>query len=47
LPKPRPIADRRDRLATNGETMAVIAYVVLTVAVFTVLGYAQKLIEKL
>jgi hypothetical protein len=47
LTTPRPIADRCDRLATNGETMAVIGYVVLTVAVFTVLGYAQKLIEKL
>jgi hypothetical protein len=31
----------------NGEAMAVIAYVGLTVAVFAVLGYLQKLIEKL
>ncbi|OBK34979.1 potassium-transporting ATPase [Mycobacterium sp. 1245111.1] len=27
--------------------MAVVAYVVLTVAVFAVLGYLQKLVEKL
>ena len=38
---------RSDRLVTNGETMAVVAYVLLTVAVFAVLGYAQKLVEKL
>jgi hypothetical protein len=41
------IADRPDRLVTNGETMAVVAYVLLTVAVFAVLGYLQKLVEKL
>jgi hypothetical protein len=27
--------------------MSVVAYVLLTVAVFAVLGYAQKLVEKL
>jgi len=27
--------------------MSVVAYVLLTVAVFTALGYAQKLVEKL
>jgi hypothetical protein len=32
---------------TNGETMSVIAYVLLTVAVFAVLAFAQKLVEKL
>jgi hypothetical protein len=32
---------------TNGETMYVVGYVLLTVAVFAVLGYAQKLLEKL
>jgi hypothetical protein len=32
---------------TNGEMMSVVAYVLLTVAVFAVLGYAQKLVEKL
>jgi hypothetical protein len=32
---------------TNGGTMSVVAYVLLTVAVFAVLGYAQKLVEKL
>jgi hypothetical protein len=31
----------------NGETMYVVGYVLLTVAVFAVLGYAQKLLEKL
>ena len=41
--------DRRstDRRVTNGEPMAVLAYVLLTVAVFAVLGYVQKLVEKL
>jgi hypothetical protein len=32
---------------TNGETMYVVAYVLLTMAVFAILGYAQKLLEKL
>jgi hypothetical protein len=32
---------------TNGETMYVVAYVLLTVAVFAVLGLVQKLVEKL
>ena len=32
---------------TNGETMSVVAYVLLTVAVFAVLGIVQKLVEKL
>jgi hypothetical protein len=41
------IADRPDRPVTNGETMAVVAYVLLTVGVFAVLGIAQKLVEKL
>jgi hypothetical protein len=41
------IADRPDRLVTNGEAMSVVAYVLLTLAVFAVLGYAQKLVEKL
>jgi hypothetical protein len=41
------VADRPDRLVTNGEMMAVVAYVLLTVAVFAVLGIAQKLVEKL
>jgi hypothetical protein len=41
------IADRPDRLVMNGEAMSVVAYVLLTVAVFAVLGYAQKLVEKL
>ena len=40
--------DRADRFVTNGgTTMSVVAYVLLTVAVFAVLGYAQKLVEKL
>ena len=34
-------------LFTNGGTMSVVAYVLLTVAVFAVLGFAQKLVEKL
>jgi hypothetical protein len=32
---------------TNGEMMSVVAYVLLTVGVFAVLGIAQKLVEKL
>ena len=39
--------DRADRFVTNGETMSVVAYVLLTVGVFAVLGFAQKLVEKL
>jgi hypothetical protein len=38
---------RADRLVTNGGAMSVVAYVLLTVAVFAVLGFAQKLVEKL
>jgi hypothetical protein len=41
------IAGRSDRLVTNGETMSVVIYVLLTVAVFGLLGIAQKLVEKL
>jgi hypothetical protein len=41
------IDHRADRFVTNGGTMSVVAYVLLTVAVFAVLGYAQKLVEKL
>jgi hypothetical protein len=47
MPVPDSIADRPDRLVTNGETMSVLAYVLLTLAVFTVLGLVQKLVEKL
>ncbi|WP_292990433.1 hypothetical protein [Mycobacterium sp.] len=41
------ITDRPDRLVTNGEAMSVVAYVLLTLAVFAILGWAQKLVEKL
>jgi hypothetical protein len=41
------IADRPDRRVTNGEAVSVVAYVVLTVGVFAVLAFAQKLVEKL
>jgi hypothetical protein len=34
-------------LARDGEMMGVVVYLVLTVAVFAVLGLAQKLIERL
>ena len=47
MPDQDSVADRFDRRVTNGEAMSVVAYVVLTVAVFAVLGYAQKLVEKL
>jgi hypothetical protein len=47
MPDQESVADRPDRRVMNGETMSVVAYVLLTVAVFAVLGYAQKLVEKL
>ena len=34
-------------MAQNGEKMGVVLYVVLTAAVFAVLGVAQKLVERL
>ena len=33
--------------AQNGDKMGVLVYIVLTVAVFAVLGLAQKLVERL
>jgi hypothetical protein len=41
--------DRRSTrpAVTNGEAMAVVGYVLLTMGVFAVLGLAQKLVEKL
>ena len=47
MPGPRPDRRSTDRLVKNGEAMSVIAYVLLTLAVFAVLGWAQKLVEKL
>jgi hypothetical protein len=47
MPDQDSIADRPDRCVTNGGVMSVLAYVLLTLAVFAVLGYAQKLVEKL
>jgi hypothetical protein len=34
-------------LARNGDKMGVLVYIVLTVAIFAVLGLAQKLVERL
>nr|WP_234009982.1 potassium ABC transporter ATPase [Mycobacterium colombiense] len=34
-------------MARDGEMMGVVVYLVLTVAVFAVLGLAQKLVERL
>lgn len=34
-------------MARNGDEMGVVAYVVLTVAVFAVLSVVQKLVERL
>ncbi|BBX63141.1 hypothetical protein MSAS_23150 [Mycobacterium saskatchewanense] len=34
-------------LARNGDKMGVLVYIVLTIAVFAVLGLAQKLVERL
>ena len=47
MPVAEPIDIESNRLVTNGGTMSVVAYVLLTVAVFAVLGFAQKLVEKL
>src|SRR5947209_87961 len=38
MPDQDSVADRFDRRVTNGEAMSVVAYVLLTVAVFAVLG---------
>jgi hypothetical protein len=34
-------------MARNGDKMGVVVYIVLTVAVFAVLGLVQKLVERL
>ncbi|MGB9307138.1 MAG: potassium ABC transporter ATPase [Mycobacterium sp.] len=34
-------------MARNGDNMGVLAYIVLTVAVFALLGLVQKLVERL
>ncbi len=34
-------------LTRNGDKMGVLVYVLLTIAVFAVLGMAQKLVERL
>jgi hypothetical protein len=34
-------------LAQNGDKMGVLVYVLLTIAVFAVLGVTQKLVERL
>jgi hypothetical protein len=34
-------------LVPNGDKMGVLVYIVLTVAVFAVLGLVQKLVERL
>ena len=36
-----------DRLIANGEAMSVVAYILLTVAIFGLLGLAQRLVEHL
>jgi hypothetical protein len=38
---------RSDRPFGNGEAMSVVAYVAVTVAVFALLGFAQRLVERL
>ncbi|MDI3314981.1 MAG: potassium ABC transporter ATPase [Mycobacterium sp.] len=34
-------------LVANGDAMAVVAYILLTVVVFALLGWAQRLVERL
>jgi hypothetical protein len=34
-------------LVANGEAMSVVAYTLLTVVVFGLLGWAQRLVERL
>jgi len=41
----RPLSLRR--IIRNGDKMGVLIYVLLTIAVFAVLGLAQKLVERL
>lgn len=36
-----------DRFDANGQGMSVVAYIVLTVALFALLGVAQRLLERL
>ena len=38
---------KRSRIPANGDDMGVVVYVVLTVAIFAVLGLVQKLVEGL
>ena len=34
-------------IPANGDEMGVLVYIVLTIAIFAVLGLAQKLVERL
>ena len=40
-------ARQRPRIPVNGDEMAVVVYIVLTVAIFALLGLVQKLVEGL
>ena len=43
-PRTRSGSNRKDM---NGDAMGVLVYIVLTVVIFTLLGWAQKLVERL
>ena len=40
-------SEARQRPQTNGDEMGVLVYIVLTVAIFALLGLVQKLVEGL
>jgi hypothetical protein len=44
---PQTVDDRSGLLVANGDAMAVVAYILLTVLIFGLLGWAQKLVERL
>ena len=46
MPESRPGSEPH-RFQLNGDPMSVLAYIVLTVAIFGLFGLAQKLVERL
>ena len=44
---PRARRQRPAWIVVNGENMAVVVYILLTVAIFALLGLVQKLVEGL
>ena len=46
-PPAKSTSDPHGLFAVNGDKVSVFVYIVLTVAVFAVLGLVQKLVERL